>query len=353
MARPFDPNSVAPPGAGIFGLPDSRDDAHIVIHGVPFDATQSYGVGAANAPEAIRQASLQVDLFDRQFGRIYEQGICLLPVSKELARLSKSTRKLAAPLIRKAGADPRDNKPVKQINAACEKVAEITYTTAWSILAQGKVPGLIGGDHSTSMGQIRACAEYVQRLQGGMRVSPRDAGLGILQLDAHMDLRPSFQGFKYSHASIMHNVLAEVPAVTKLVQVGVRDFGEIEFDAARSHRGRVTTHFDQDWAEALADGANLSRLIGEALKPLPSSVYVTFDIDALEPSHCPSTGTPVPGGLSFAQAAMLLMALRDSGRTVVGFDLVEVCPCGRSPDWDAAVGARVLYKLCGAAAARQ
>lgn len=353
MPREFDPNSIAPPGAGVFGLPDSRDDAHIVLHAVPFDATQSYGVGAAAAPEAIRAASLQVDLFDRQYGRIYEQGIYLMPIPKEFAKLSREARRLAAPLIRKSGADPKDGKTVKKIDAICQRIADATYTTAWSILAQGKVPGLIGGDHSTPLGQIRACAEYVQRLQGGMRVSPRDAGLGVLHIDAHMDLRPSFQGFKFSHASIMHNVLADVPAVTRLVQVGVRDFGEIEFDAGRGHRGRVHTHFDQDWAEALADGANLSRLISEALKPLPSSVYISFDIDALEPSHCPHTGTPVPGGLTFAQAAMLLMAVRDSGRTVIGFDLVEVCPSGKSPDWDAAVGARVLYKLCGAAAARQ
>jgi agmatinase len=92
--------------------------------------------------------------------------------------------------------------------------------------------------------------------------------------------------------------------------------------------------------------------VREALAPLPSHVYVSFDIDALDPSLCPHTGTPVPGGLGFNQAAIVLQALADSGRRVVGFDLVEVCPgpTEAEPEWDANVGARVLYKLCGCAA---
>jgi agmatinase len=349
MPRRFDPNALAPNGSGPFGLPDSRDDAHVILFAVPFDATQSSGHGAAQGPRAILDASLQVDLFDRQFGRIYQHGIHLLPEHKAIAKLSAKARTLAKPIIAKAGADPKDAARLKQIEKACEQVADYCYTTAWSILAQGKVAGLIGGDHSTPLGAIRACAEYVQRLQGGVKVLPKDAGLGILHIDAHMDLRPAFQGFRYSHASIMHNVLSEIEGVSKLVQIAVRDFGEIELDTAKGFRNRVFTHFDQDWAEQLADGANLSRLIDDALRPLPQHVYISFDIDALDPGLCPNTGTPVPGGLSFPHAAMILKALRDSGRTVVGFDLVEVCP-SQYPSLDATVGARVLYKLCGTAA---
>ncbi len=101
----------------------------------------------------------------------------------------------------------------------------------------------------------------------------------------------------------------------------------------------------------MLNGHKYSDLCKRALEPLPSHVYVSFDIDGLDPSMCPHTGTPVPGGLSFAQACLLLEALKESGRTVVGFDLVEVTPGPRAgssePEWDANVGARVLYKLCG------
>jgi agmatinase len=175
-------------------------------------------------------------------------------------------------------------------------------------------------------------------------------GLGILHVDAHMDLRDAFGGFQYSHASIMHNVLRGIPGVAKLVQVGIRDLSEDELSFAKSQGPRVETHFDDVWAEQLLDGAGYSKLCQQAVNALPQNVYVSFDIDALDPSLCPHTGTPVPGGLSFNQAAILLDTLRASGRRVVAFDLVEVAP-GRAdgPEIDANVGARVLYKLCGTA----
>jgi agmatinase len=349
---PFDPDAAAHPDAGIFGLPDTRDDAHVVLFPVPFDATTSYGGGTHRGPAAILNASVQVDLFDFQFGRIYTQGIHMLPEPKAILKASKDARKLAAPIIAKCGADAKDRKTVAKIEKACELVNTHTYHTAWSVLAQGKVPGLIGGDHSTPFGAIRACAEYVERLQATeRRLAPRDKGLGILHIDAHMDLRPAFEGFKYSHASIMYNVLSEIPEVTRLVQVGIRDFGEFEHDFAESQGRRVVTNYDLDWSTRLSEGESFSALAAKAVRELPQYVYISFDIDGLDPSLCPNTGTPVPGGLSFNQAAVLLKALVDAGKKVVGFDLVEVCPSNdpKQPEWDANVGARVLYKLCGAA----
>lgn len=349
---PFDPDAAAHPDAGIFGLPDTRDDAHVVLFPVPFDATTSYGGGTSQGPAAILNASVQVDLFDLQFGRIYTQGIHMLDSPKEIEKASREARKLALPIIAKCGADPKDKKIVERINKAGELVNTHTYQTAWSILAQGKVPGLVGGDHSTPLGAILACAEYVQRLQAADRkLSPRDRGLGILHIDAHMDLRPAFEGFKYSHASIMHNVMTEIAEVSKLVQVGIRDFGEGEMDFAESQGRRVSVHYDLDWSTRQSEGESFIALATKAVRELPPHVYVSFDIDGLDPSLCPNTGTPVPGGLCFNRAAILLKALVDAGKKVVGFDLVEVCPSNekRAPEWDANVGARVLYKLCGVA----
>jgi agmatinase len=343
---PFNPDAAAQPGSGIFGLPFSRDEAGIVLIPVPFDATTSYGGGTSAGPAAILRASMQVDLYDHQFGRTYERGIFMEPISDKLAELSKTARAAAVPIIEKGGGTDADAQTLAQIAEAGAAVNTFTHDTARSILAEGKTPGLIGGDHSTPFGLIRACAEHAAAQETG------GEGLGILQIDAHMDFRDAFEGFEWSHASIMFNVLTRIPQVTKLVQVGIRDYGEGELSFGRSQKHRVHTHFDYDWSTRLDNGEKWAALCDEAIEPLPQRVYISFDVDGLEPWLCPHTGTPVAGGLTFNRACTLIETLARSGRTIVGFDLNEVSP-GTGPEeseWDANVGARLLYKLCGAAA---
>jgi agmatinase len=358
MSHPFDPDAAARPGSGIFGLPCSRDQARVILLPVPFDATTSYGGGAAAGPAAILQASAQVDLHDTQFGPVYERGIFMEDEPHSIRALSRRCRDLALPIIRRGGpADSPDRDEahaLATVNAAGEQVNQFVHDRVAAILREGKLPGLVGGDHSTPFGAILACAEHTAR-----ETEREGGGLGVLHIDAHMDLREAFEGFTWSHASIMHNVLARIPQVTRLVQVGLRDVGRAEVALARSMPGRVFPQFDLDWARDLEDGHRFTDLCRRAVEPLPALVYVSFDIDGLDPSLCPHTGTPVPGGLSFNQACLLLQALRDSGRRVVGFDLVEVAPASRdapsppgeppAPEWDANVGARILYKLCGLA----
>ncbi|MBL8758908.1 MAG: agmatinase family protein [Phycisphaerae bacterium] len=338
----FDPNAPAAPGSGIFGLPTSRDQSRVIIVPVPFDATTSYQSGAALGPSAVLRASAQVDLLDHHFGRVYEHGIFLEPEPDELVNLFAKTRVLAEPIIAKGGAEASDAEVMEQINKVGEEVNALTYGAFAALLGDGKSPGLLGGDHSTPFGAIQACADLAEARD------PK-GGLGILHLDAHMDLRAAYEGFAWSHASIMHNVLERTPEVKRVVQIGIRDYSDGEVAYAKSQGQRVRVHYDADWAARRMEGATYASLVREALKPLPKHVYVTFDIDALDPSLCPHTGTPVPGGLSFNEAAYILRALADTGRTVLGFDLVEVAP-GRvadEPELDANVGARVLYKLCG------
>ncbi|MDX2148031.1 MAG: agmatinase family protein [Planctomycetota bacterium] len=339
----FDPDAAAQPGSGIFGLTCSRADSRIVLVPVPYDATTSYRPGTADGPRAIREASMQVDLYDRRFGRVYEHGIFMEDEDERIRLMGSKAAAFARPLLEQGGAGPDDSPAVARVNAAGESVNDFVARQVSRILDENKVPGVIGGEHSVPFGAIQACA---QRFGGA------PGGLGILHLDAHMDFRHAFEGFVWSHASIMHNVLTHVPQVTKLVQVGIRDFGEGELAFAKSQGSRVAIHFDDAWAEELARGkTTFLELCSRAIQDLPRHVYVSFDIDALDPSLCPHTGTPVPGGLSFNQATLLLDALKQSGRTVVGFDLVEVAPGPTgAPEWDANVGARVLYKLCGVAA---
>ncbi len=349
----FDPNAAAPPGAGLFGLACERASSRVVITPVEFDATTSYGGGASAGPGAVFDASMQVDLLDHQFGDVWKHGIFMSEADGKIAKLSRKARALAEPIIEIGGIDAADGKAGKRlrkalakVNAASGVVNEHVYERTMAVLREGKIPGLLGGDHSTPLGAIRACAEHV--------TAGKDAGgrgLGILHVDAHMDLRDAFEGFTYSHASVMFNVLRECKGVTKIVQVGIRDYCAAEKQVVQASKGRVSVFYDQDIADEINCGGNFLSIARRAIESLPRVVYVSFDIDALEPSLCPHTGTPVPGGLTFAQAALLLKLLSDSGRRVVGFDLVEVCPSPRrdDPPIDESVGARVLYKLCGAA----
>lgn len=346
MSGAFDPDAAALPGSGIFGLPDTYETASIILVPAPFDATTSFGRGTASGPAAIKRASAQVDLYDHQFGDIYRRGIFMEPEDEHIRHHSEVARALCEPIIARGGANVADADDVRMIEESGQAVNASTYAAFQRILRDGKTPALIGGDHSTPFGAIRACAEQVDSKDG----------LGVLHLDAHMDLRDAYEGFRWSHASIMFNVLEQVPAVSRLVQVGIRDFGRAELSYAGSHGhgfgkpgARVQCHFDLDWARRMDSGESFIALCRGAVEPLPRDVYISFDIDALGPALCPHTGTPVPGGLTFSQACMMLGVLKESGRRVVGFDLVEVCPGPNpdEPDLDSNVGARVLYKLCG------
>lgn len=329
----FDPDGAAVPGSGIFGLPHREAQAAVVLVPVPFAATVSYGTGAEAGPEAILHASRQVDLYDLQFGRVYEAGIHLRPAGGFLAGLHASARQQAATVIERGGAG-RDDAAVRAVDDAGQRVNAWVREQAVSVLAAGRIPGVLGGDHSVPFGAIAAAAE-------------RHPGLGILHVDAHADLRVAYEGFQWSHASIMDNVLRAVPGVARIVQVGIRDFCEQELTAIHGSGGRVVTHFDREWQRRRFLGEPFDRLCREAVESLPREVWVSFDIDGLDPALCPHTGTPVPGGLQFAEAVHLLGTLAQSGRRIVGFDLVEVAP--GDGEWDANVAARLLYAMCGAA----
>ncbi len=332
---PFDPGAAASPQSGIFGLPHDEAAAAVTLIPVPFAATVSYGGGAERGPDAILAASRQVDLYDLHFGRAYERGLFLRPADPRLGPLHEEGRRLCLPLLERGGAGPEDAALVARIDAIGAQVNAVVQRQVESILAQGKIPGLIGGDHSTPYGAIAA-------------VAARHPGLGILHVDAHADLRAAYEGLRWSHASILHNVMADLPGVARLVQVGIRDFCEEEAHRSLESQGRILTHYDQEWRRRQFGGETFAALCERAIAALPQQVYVTVDIDGLDPSLCPNTGTPVPGGLSFAEFAHLIATLAESGRRILGFDLVEVAP-GEQDEWDANVGARVLYKLALAA----
>ena len=333
----FDPGAAATPDSGIFGLTTSLEESAVVVVPVPFEATTSYGGGTAGGPRAVLEASKQVDLYDYATGRPYEAGIHMLAESTEIRRSNKRAKRHAQLIIAEGGRigdDPSLRSSLEKVNRHGERVNEIVYETVRELLRAGKIVATVGGDHAAPFGAIKAYAEAYP-------------GLGLLHVDAHADLRPAYEGFVWSHASIFYNVLTNLPGVAKLVQVGVRDFSEEEMEIVASSQGRAIVHHDEAIVARKFDGVPWSRVVEGIVADLPADVYISFDIDGLDPALCPHTGTPVPGGLSFHEAVHLIAGVATSGRRIVGMDLCEVAPGPAGDEWDANVGARILYKMIG------
>ncbi len=344
MDAAFDPSAAASLDSDLFGLPVAPERAQVQVVPVPFDATASYRKGAARGPEAILAASRQVDLFDLVFGKPFEAGIHLRGARPEVVAAQREATPLAARVIEvggRLGGDRELQRALARVDELGAAVNAAVRAETASILAQSKLPVILGGDHSVPFGALESTAE-------------RHRGLGILHFDAHLDLRDAYEGFRWSHASILRNVVERVDGVARVLHVGIRDLAEEELDYARRHPARHAVLLDTEWAAARLEGRNLRALVREQLSHLPQEVWISFDVDGLDPTLCPATGTPVPGGLLWHEAMLWLEELARSGRRVVGLDLNEVSPGDAPPEedsWDAIVGARLLYRLIGCALA--
>lgn len=336
----FDPNSVGLKSNNIFGLPFKEDEAAVVLLPIPWEVTVSYRQGTARGPEYIYDASMQVDLYDPDMTDIWKKGFHMLPVDKNIRRKSDYLRQCAQLIISHIvdGGHVSDNEQLSEkmveINQGSAMLYNWVHEMTARLLKEGKKVGLIGGDHSTPLGFIKAL--------GGVY-----SEYGVLQVDAHADLREAYEGFTYSHASIMYNVLKEVPQVRKLVQVGIRDYCDEELMMIRENPDRISTFFDKDIKEQQFEGATWKMICEQIVNELPQKVYISFDIDGLDPKLCPNTGTPVPGGFELEQVFYLFRKVKESGREIIGFDLNEVSCGEHNVDCiDDIVGARALYKLC-------
>jgi agmatinase len=344
LTETFDPDAAAFDDAGIFGLPADPERAAVHVVPVPFDATTSYRKGAAEGPAAILQASRQVDLFDLMTGKPWTHGICMLPADPRIEALNDKASHKAEDIIAvggRIGTNARLAKDLARVNEIGAEINTIVRAQVDAILERGRLPAVVGGDHSVPFGAIQACSE-------------RFPGLGVLHFDAHADLRAAYEGFEWSHASIMHNVATKLPNVGKIVQAGIRDLGEREHAMIQSSGGRIRTLSDVEWGRAKASGASLRDLVRGTIADLPMHVYVSFDVDGLDPTLCPNTGTPVPGGFTWHETMLWLDELVHAKKRIVGLDLNEVSPGGPDVDpdvdsWDAIVGARLLYRLIGTA----
>ena len=333
----FDPNSFATYDTNIFGLPFTEDESDVVLIPVPWEVTVSYGAGTADGPSAIFEASKQVDLYYPEFPDGWKQGFYMVENSKKIHKFSDKLRSKSEEyldLLFEGKKDKNMAKLLESINEGCEEIVTHIREITDIRLKEGKIVGLVGGDHSTPLGFMQALEAHHGKYS-------------ILQIDAHADLRDAYEGFEYSHASIMFNAL-KIKGVERLVQVGIRDFCEAEATIIQQSKGRVHTVFYNEIGFGKAEGKSFASLIADAVSKLGDKVYISFDIDGLDPRYCPNTGTPVPGGLEFDEAVYLIREVVKSGREIIGFDLNEVAP-GKNDEWDANVGARMLFHLCNLA----
>ncbi len=266
--------------------------ARVVVLPVPYDFSTTYQGGARWGPRAILSASQNMELWDDEIGATCRAGIHTLP---ELEPTALGPEAMAA---------------------------RVEQAAAW-ILEQGKLPAILGGEHSITAGAVRAAAARFPKLS-------------VLQLDAHADMRDRYLDSPYSHACVMRRIREQVPAVS----VGIRSLSEEEAEHLEAHpvpmwSTRAFRALEGDWQAILS--------------ALTDDVFVTFDLDALDPAFVPGTGTPEPGGLDWYEAVDLLRAVSRRAR-IVGFDVVELAPLPGQVASDF-LAARLTYRLIGLALA--
>jgi len=333
----FDVDAVGNRNNNIFGLPFTEEESQVVLLPIQWEVTVSCNAGTARCIEHIFKASSQVDLFDPDVPEGWKKGFFMKEPDRKILMKSDYLRKEAELYIDfiSHGQEVKSNKfmmkSLKEINEGSAALNKWVYEQTKDLLNRDKLVGLIGGDHSVPLGYYKALSE-------------KYGSFGILQIDAHCDLRKSYENLNYSHASIMYNALEEIPEIERLVQVGVRDYSAGEWSYICDSNSRIIPYLDEQIKERQYSGQTWNQIVDEIVTKLPQQVYFSFDIDGLDPKLCPHTGTPVHGGLEAEQVFYLFKKILKSGRKLIGFDLNEVGI--RTNEWDENVGARVLFKLC-------
>ena len=314
----------------------SSDEGSVVIVSAPWAVTSAVGEGASYAPDAIIDASLPIGLYDNSTGVSIEGRVATAEIDYDIQESSQQLGSDADKVlshIEDGGSISGDffGRKLARINTGFRHMHASVARDVARYAAAGKVVGVVGGDHSVAFGAVRALSE-------------RYEGMGVLFLDAHCDMGGDSRIFDYSHRSIARNILEEIPAVSHLTMVGVRDCAERDVQEIREH-DRTSLFLAEELAAARFVGRTWKECCSDMVATLPHEVYVSLDVDVLSPECCPNTVRPVAGGLSFDEVTFLLGEIVSSGRRIVGFDLTEIVPKLQA-GIDAIVGARMLAKLC-------
>jgi len=318
---------------GIFGENPTYQEARLALLGVPWEATVSYEAGTVLGPKWIQESSTQLDFFDPVFKwSPLSQGIYF----QYLEMLKEKSDKLRPLVLKTLQENSQNSNQIQKINQECLKMVHSVQEHIQKFFNDQKLFGVIGGDHSISEGVLKEVGAFYK------------GDFGLLHLDAHADMRKAYQGLTHSHASVMYNVLLQENAPQKIIQVGIRDLCEEEYQLISSN-SRIECFFDHQLKQKMFEGVSWKTLTQSIIQKLPQKIYISLDVDALSWEYAPHTGCPVPGGLSFDQVIFLFEELHRHKKEIIGFDIVEVAPARvkNFGQWDGNVGARLAYKLCG------
>jgi agmatinase len=286
------PHSVPWSFAAVGPDETSLQDCRVVVVPIPYDSTTSFRGGTREGPRAIIEASRHLEDYDIELRReIYQVGVYTLP---EI--------------------EPHIGSP--------EDMAERVRATVEPFARDGKLLAVLGGEHSVSVGVVQALHEVY-------------SDLSVLYLDAHGDLRNEYMGSGFSHACTARRILEMCP----VVEVGIRSISQEEMSFIEESQKGLKVHFHDD------SDTNISWDVDEVLKGLSGRVYVSIDLDVFDPGLMSAVGTPEPGGPGWEAVVSLLRAVSRE-RTIVGFDVMELCPGAGSPSC-AFVAAKLAYKVMG------
>lgn len=293
-AKPVKQNEKLPVFLGLSAKYSSAASARVHVIPVPYEATTSYGKGTANGPRAILDASQEVELFDDELWT-------------EPFKIGVHT---AEPII------------MNKVEAGATQPFQAIYEAVKQLVDTDKFPLVLGGEHSLTLGAVKACSE-------------RYKDLSVLQIDAHCDLRPTYDGNPYSHASVAYRLYEALPNPL-ITQVGIRNVSWQEARWMETESPKINIF----WAR-MQDKWNFHEIVNT----LSDNVYLTIDVDGLDSSLMPSTGTPEPGGMNWYQLMELIKHLCVR-KNVVGADIVELAPIAglHAPDF---MVAKLAYKLIG------
>ncbi len=311
--KKFNPSDQAMPGK-IFGMPHSKDDAMMHVFPINSAITVSGTEGAENGPDGLLEGSACIELFNKNYRRdAYLPGMYLLEKDNAIGDLHKKGRNIFLELI-KTDLEIARTFDADKVNEFCELLNSRVENWIKKSLDDGHIVAAIGGCHGSIYGAVAAHAKKYKDFT-------------LLMIDAHLDLRKAYEGVTYSHASVMWNILNNIPEVKHLVCVGIRSYGLDEYDFVRDNRNRVSVYYADDMQESQdkksASWRDICQIIVNSIPT--EDVYLSFDHDGFEVHLCSSTGTPVPGGLSMWQAKVLIETIAREKR-IIGFDLNEMVP---------------------------
>ncbi|MBP7831635.1 MAG: arginase family protein [Candidatus Pacebacteria bacterium] len=310
----FDLNGQAL-GNNLYGLPHTFENAILHVHEMPTAITVSGTTGAEDGPAGLAKGSKSIELTSEQYrDDAWIPGMWANESDPELHDLHKKGREIFDEMIN-SNLDHVVEYNVRLLDEICEKVNFILERNVTESLKLNRLVAVIGGCHGSIFGSVKAHSKFHKKFS-------------ILTVDAHLDLRLAYEGVKWSHASIMRNILTEIPQVKHLTSVGIRSTGADERQYVKENKDRISVFYDSVMRNQMdLQDKNWARWCFDIVDSIPTDdVYISFDHDGLEVSLCPSTGTPVAGGLSMWQAKKLITTLVSMDKRIIGFDLNEMVP---------------------------